>query len=390
VASVEKARSKRGGYVVRYRGSDRKPRTQTFRRKIDADNFAKSVDTDVARGDWIDPAGGRMLLSELGAKYWATTVNLRPSTLARDEANYRNHVLPKFGEMRLSAIDHLTVQEWVANLTKDGLAPATVQKCHQVLAKVLRSAVKGGLIRLSPCEDIDLPRIEREEMRFLQPAEIAHLAEAMHERYRSLVYLGAYGGLRAGEMFGLRRSRLDLMRGRVDVAEIAVEVRGKLFYGPPKTRAGRRSVPLPRFVVDTLTAHAAKLEPTDLVFASPKGETVRASAFRRRFWVPACVATGLGELVEDDYGQKHYEGLRIHDLRHTAVSLWIAAGASPKEIAVRAGHSSVSVVLDRYGHLLPGHEDKVNDALEVLAREAARQTRDGGKLVALNADTRSA
>jgi integrase len=113
-----------------------------------------------------------------------------------------------------------------------------------------------------------------------------------------------------------------------------------------------------------------RLEPGELVFTSPNGATIRASLFRRRFWQPACIDAGLGEIVTDDAGKKHYEGLRVHDLRHSAVALWIAAGASPKEIAVRAGHTSVSTVLDRYGHLLPGHEDKVNDALDVMAEQA--------------------
>jgi len=66
------------------------------------------------------------------------------------------------------------------------------------------------------------------------------------------------------------------------------------------------------------------------------------------------------------------EPLRIHDMRHTAVALWIAAGASPTDIASRAGHTSVAVVLDRYGHLLPGTDDRVNDALDVLANGSAR------------------
>jgi integrase len=180
-----------------------------------------------------------------------------------------------------------------------------------------------------------------------------------------------------GEMFGLRRGRVDLMRGRVDVAEIAVEVKGQHFYGPPKTRAGRRSVPLPRFVVDVLTEHAAGLEPGALVFPSPNGITLRASLFRRRIWTPATVSAGL-------------EPLRLHDLRHTTAALWIAAGASPKEIAARAGHTSVSVVLDRYGHLLPGHEDKVNDALDAFAHSAARQARDVAVLRAVEAGGRGA
>jgi integrase len=321
-------------------------------------------------------------------------VNLRPTTLARDEATYRNHIVPTFGELPLSAIDHLAVREWIAELSASGKAPATVQKAHQVLAKIMRAAVDAGAIRSAPTDRQPLPKIEREEMRFLEPTEIARLAGTISDKYRALVLLGAYGGLRAGEMFGLRRSRLDLLRGRVDVAEIAVEVKGKHFYGPPKTRAGRRSVPLPRFVVDALTDHTAGLEPTDLVFTAPAGGTIRASLFRRRVWAPACVSAGLGQMVKDNPEQKeskeHYEGLRLHDLRHTAVALWIAAGASPKEIAARAGHTSVSVVLDRYGHLLPGSEDKVNAALDALAEQAARQTRDGGRLRVIEGSGKSA
>jgi integrase len=75
-------------------------------------------------------------------------------------------------------------------------------------------------------------------------------------------------------------------------------------------------------------------------------------------------------------GKEHYEGLRLHDLRHTPVALWMAAGPSPKEIATRAGHTSVSVVLDRYGHLLPGSEERVTDAVDDLGRAAFDGPRD--------------
>jgi integrase len=170
--------------------------------------------------------------------------------------------------------------------------------------------------------------------------------------------LGAYGGLRLGEIAGLRRARLDLERREVRVAEIAVEVRGQVFYGPPKTRAGNRTVPLPGFVVDTLTEHLttyAQPGEDGLVFPGAEGAVLRAGLFRNRHWYPAVKAAELAPL-------------RPHDLRHTAVSLWIAAGAKPNQIATWAGHTSVSVVLDRYGHLFPGHERDVLDRLERMHR----------------------
>jgi integrase len=165
-------------------------------------------------------------------------------------------------------------------------------------------------------------KIEREEMRFLTPAEIVDLAEAIHARYRALVFVGAYGGLRMGELAGLRRSRVDLLAGAVTVAETPTEVKGKLIAGPPKTRAGRRTVGLPPFVVRELKAHlAAAQRPSSHVFTAPGGGPLRVPSFRARSWLPATEAAGL----------------RIHDLRHTAVALWIAAGATPKEVAVRGG-----------------------------------------------------
>jgi len=249
-----------------------------------------------------------------------------------------------------------------------------VVKAHQILAKVLRSAVKAKLIASSPCDDTELPAIETHEQRFLTPAEIFEVAEAIDPTYRTMVLTAAYSGLRFGELAGLRAERVDLARSSLHVTEICTEVRGALLYGPPKTKAGRRRVPLPRFVVDALTEHLTDVEHGALVFTNADGTPLRANNWRRRIWQPACIAVGQGEIAESATTKsgETYLGLRPHDLRHTAISLWIAAGASPNEIARRAGHASVATVLDRYGHLLPGTEERVNDALDAMA-DTARQ-----------------
>jgi integrase len=151
---------------------------------------------------------------------------------------------------------------------------------------------------------------------------------------------------------------------RVDVAENITEVEGKLQSGPPKTKASRRRVSLPSGVVEELALHLrAPGRPTDYVFRAPAGGPLRINGFRYRVWRPAVMAAGL-------------PGLRIHDLRHTAVALWIAAGASPKEVAARAGHTSVSFVLDRYGHLFPESDAALRDRLELLFRGATEQRRN--------------
>jgi integrase len=350
-----------GRWEARYRGSDGREHSRRFPTKREAQAFLERTGAEQQRGEWRDPQGAKVRTADWIEAWWATTVNLRPSSRARDEAYIRNHVLPAFGELPLGAITHLDVRAWVAELAAKGRAPATVQKAYQTLSKILRGAVDAGLIAQSPCRNVALPRVEREEMRFLTPPEVAALAEAIDPRYRALVFFDAYCGLRLGELAGLRRGRVDLLHREVRVTEIAVEVKGNLIFGPPKTRAGHRKVPVPRFVADEMAAHLdayGQPNPDALVFVGADGGALRANGWRARHWRPAIRAAGV-------------EPLRPHDLRHTAVSLWVAAGASPKQIATWAGHTSVSVVLDRYGHLFPGHEDTVLARLEDLGRTAA-------------------
>lgn len=284
----------------------------------------------------------------------ATTTDLAPTTRVRDEWLLRGHILPAFGSAALADIGQLDVRSWVAELTASGLAPNTVHKAYQVLSKAMAAAVDAGLLAITPCRNVPLPKVEHQEMRFLSPAEIATLAAVIAPRYRALVLVGGYGGLRIGELAGLRRGRVDVLRSRLDVAEKLVEVRGELLAGGPKTRAGRRQVPLPRPVAEELAVHLERFvgpEPDAFLFAGPDGGALRARQWRARHWGPAVAEAALAPL-------------RPHDLRHTAVALWIAQGASPKQIATWAGHTSVSVVLDRYGHLFPGHEQTVMERLE--------------------------
>lgn len=372
-----------GSFQVRYRDPAGRNRAATFARHRDARAFRDEVEVDKSTGRWVDPTHGRRPLVEWVNDWWASTAALRPSSRARDESYLRTHVIPRFGDVPLAAISQLDVKAWVADLTASGLAPATVVKGYQTLAKIMDAAVEGGLLAGSPCRRVPLPRVEREEMRFCTPAEVARLADVMHERYRALVIVGAYAGLRVSELAGLRRRHVDLLRGKVLVREQAVEVRGYLHVGPPKTRASIRTVPMPRPAVDVVAAHLATHD-GDLVFPGRDGGVMRVNAWRRRFWYPACARAGLGVLDRFDErgklipaGEKtraartHYEGLRPHDLRHTYAALLIATGASPLEVTRRMGHTSTSVVLDRYGHLFPEQFDATTERLAGMWVEAS-------------------
>jgi integrase len=309
------------------------------------------------QGSFVDPRLGKITVEEWFERWWPTVTNLRPTTRARDEASFRNHVLPTFGSTALPRVDRTSLREGVARMSDpvgDGLAPATTSKAVQVFNKAMRAALEDRLISVNPVERLPLPKIEREEMRFLTPTDLALLADTIDPRYRAFVMLAGYSGLRVGELFALRWDNVDMLRRQVTVTETLTDLAGQLSFGPPKTRASPRAVTVPTFVTEELSCTVDSVpDVRTLVFTSPDGHPVRPTLFRRRFWNPAVNEAGLAPL-------------RIHDLRHTAVALWIAAGANPKQIAARAGHTSVSVVLDRYGHLLPEHDGELLERLEDL------------------------
>jgi integrase len=277
----------------------------------------------------------------------------------------------------LARIDNLMIREWVADLGRRaddggaGLAPGSIAKVFQVLDAALQAAVDAKMIPSNPADRVPLPADERDEKRFLLPEEVLHLGDAMPDRYRVLVLLAASTGLRIGELAGLRKNRLDLLRGRLEVMEIVTEVQGHVRLGPPKTKAGRRMVPIPRSVVDELVAHLAAFGgegPDGLAFPGRDGGVLRPAAWLRRVWHPAVVRAGVAPLTP-------------HELRHTAVAWWISAGVDPKRIAAWAGHRSVKTILDTYGHLLPSDDDALTARVDALLTNAYR--RSEGKVLAM-------
>jgi len=363
-------KSRRKPWIVRWRDPQGHQRSKAFRTEREAQQYRARIDVQLDEGDYVAPSGARVRFGDHWDRYREMTAKTRrPSTEARDESYYRSMIAPTFATVPLGQIDYLMVQSWVNDLQAEsihadgsGRSAATVHKAYQLLSKAMSAAAKARLVRSNPCADVELPRIEVERPDILTHEDVALLAATIDPRYSTLVLLAAYSGLRIGEVIALRRSAVDVLRSTVEVRATAVEVNGHIVENPPKTRAGRRTVPIPRFVTDALVEQIHGLGPDDLVFTSPLGTQMRQGLFRRRFFTPAVEAAGLAPR-------------RIHDLRHTAVSFWIDAGASPTEIAARAGHRSVVTVLDRYGHLLPSTEDKVTDALDARARAAVDSVR---------------
>jgi integrase len=350
-----------GRWQVRYRDLSGVMHTgpHTFASKADASRYLAMVEADLHRGAWADPKLGRITLAEWAKRWQATTTNLRPTT--RDLYGYllRRFLLPTFGKASLSSIDVLAVRSWLSSLEGQGVSASTRAKAYRLLSRVLGAAVEAGYLLRNPCTVKGAGQERAPEMRFATVVQVAALAEAIDPRYRALVLVAAYGGLRWGELVGLQVRRVDLLHGRVVVAAQVAEVNGRLIPGPPKTEAGRRTVTLPAAAAVALAEHLAEYAepgPDGLVFPAPEGGYLRRSNFSRRSWVPATRAAGV-------------EGLRLHDLRHSAATLALAAGANTRELMERMGHTSPAVAL-RYQHVMAGRDQAIAAALDEIVQAA--------------------
>lgn len=335
------------------------------------------VEAEKGRGMWVDPAAGRITLAAWFEE-WSGTLTVRPSTANLYGYLARRYLLPTFGSTELSKVTTTDVRRWLASLQNRDLSQNTVAKAYRLLSRVMRAAVNDGLIGRTPCTVQGAGTERSPEMRFVTVEEVHEIAAAVPEHYRAMVLLAAFGGLRWGELTGLRRSRVDLLHRSITVAEQLTEVNGRLEFGPPKTDSGRRTVAIPAFVCEELEAHLnAFAEPgkNGLVFPAPEGGPMRRSNFRRRIWLPALASAGI-------------EGARFHDLRHTAGTMAAIAGATTRELMSRLGHASPRAAII-YQHATEERDAEIAAKLDALAaspRPTGHQDADGD-LVELHENT---
>ena len=339
-------------------GGRRQDTVETWDRKTDAERWLRAELGRRDRGEWVDPKLGKTRFGEWAETVMGARLHTRASTRARDRSVLDSLVMPTFGGFELRRLTPADIEAWVSELVGAGYAATTVHKAHALLRMILTAAVESDLLARSPVRGVKLPRIERREMRFLTPAELSGLLEAVPDRYRLLVKTAAYTGLRFGELAGLRPRDVEPLRKTITVRRGLVEVSGRLHVEEPKTSASRRTIAIPAWLGEELAFHLAGHD-TQYVFTAPRGGPLRRSGFRFRVWMPATVLAGL-------------EGLRFHDLRHTHAAWLIKAGEHPKVIQARLGHASISTTLDRYGHLMDGLDEAAAEALPRLPAHYSR------------------
>lgn len=368
MASISKRSS--GQWRARYRDPAGKEHARHFRRKVDAQRWLNEVTASVVTGAYVDPKAGRVTVREY-AERWRSIQAHRPRTRTHYEMVLRRYVHPVLGDRPLSAVLPSDVQAWVRQLETGSadqapLQPATIGVAHSILSAVFKAAVRDRRLAANPCAGTRLPRVEKRKVVPPTTEAVEALRAAMPAEFQALVTFTAGTGMRQGEVFGLTVDRLDMLRRTVTVDRQLVGVdAGRPAFGPPKTDASVRDIPLPRVVVDALAAQLAAYGegPGGVVFTLD-ALPIRRSSFFERVWRRSLDAADLPRSI------------RFHDLRHYYASLLIRHGESVKTVQARLGHASATETLDTYSHLWPDSDDRTREAVDSVLLADSLRTRE--------------
>ncbi len=330
-----------GRFQASYLGPDGRRRTapRTFETKRDAEHFLTRVEADLLSDVWTDPHRAKITLGDYGARWIAERPALRPRTVELYRWLFGKHIEPWLGAVQLGRLTTAVIREWRAALLAAGVSQSVTAKAYRLLRAVLTTAVEEDrILPRNPCRVRGADREQSAERPVLTVAQVLELADAMpHRRFRVLILLTAFATLRWGEVTALRRCDVaaDGTWARVNFAHTEVKGRG-IVVGPPKSRAGVRTVAVPAPVAAELVKHLMAYvgQASDaLVFTGPNGAVLRRGNFNTLArWVETVAALGA-------------PGLHFHDLRHTGNLLAAQTGASTKDLMARMGHDDMRAAL---------------------------------------------
>ncbi len=315
-----------------------------IRTKREAEAFVATTTVAANRGEYIDPQSTRITVGDLGPEWLAAQMRLKPSSFGVLESAWRVYVEPRWGTVEVGRIRHSEVQLWVKRLM-EGKAPSihrpkplgatSVIRNYGVLASILDYAVKDRRLVVNPARGVHLPRRQGKRHAYLSHQQVELLASSAKDK-GVLVRLLCYTGLRWGEAIALHVRDVEFDRRRVSVIENAVRVGGRIIVGTPKSHHARR-VPIPTFLMEELAELTRERGAAALVFGDGVHH-LNQPTVKGGWWVQAI---GRAQAADPTFPTP-----TIHDLRHTAASLAVSAGANVKAVQRMLGHASAAMTLD--------------------------------------------
>lgn len=328
-----------------------------FATKADATAAMVSMQAELASGTRVEPS--KMTLGQYLDR-WIEEVRVRATT----RKSYRGAIAklrPLIGDVRLQLLDRAMVRgayDKLSSTPVGGRLPArkTIHNVHLALSAALAAAVDERLIKANAAHGAHKFSRENDqtEMRYWSATELRKFFLTLSGQDLALYRLLAYTGMRRGEVLGLRWEDVDLGAARLSVRQQLTRIEqadGYVWgFGPPKTRAARRTIDLDPATVAVLRSHRDRqAEARRAMLEAYTGDLVVAGGDGRHL-DPDVVSQNFAKLVT----AAEVPAIRLHDLRHTHATLLLKAGQPVKVVSERLGHAKVSTTMDLYQHVIPG------------------------------------
>ncbi|NOH11525.1 MAG: site-specific integrase [Chloroflexi bacterium] len=279
----------------------------------------------------------------------------------------KNHIIPTLGNKKLNTIKSSDIQRLMNKKREEGQSPWRLQYIRRVLNKAMGQAVSWGVITYNPVKAVTIPKVPKKEMKVWDKDQAkSFLAYVEGHRLEALYYLAFTTGMRQGELLGLHWLDLDWENNRIQVKRQLRRVREKgLMFEELKTETSQREIVLADSTIAILKKHkefqqkeillaGERWKENEIVFPSTIGSPLEPRNLYRHF-VEVTKKLGLPKI-------------RFHDLRHTAATLMLIEGIHPKVVQERLGHSSVTLTLDTYSHVIPSMQTEVVEKLDKLLK----------------------
>lgn len=346
-----------------YRDRDGARRAKQFPTRRAADDYLVTVRSDLRQGRHVAP--GASITVQAAGDLWierAERDQLARSTVNQYARHLRLHISPALGAVKLADLTAPRVYDFAGDLLA-ATSRATARKVLVSLGSMLDEAVRRGLHSHNVARSVTLPRTSAEEaegdaIEMPTKAELRAILEKAAGRWRPMIVAAMFTGLRGSELRGLQWGDVDLKAGLLRVRRRADQWNA---FGPPKSKAGKREIPLAPMVVNELKRWrlACPKGELDLVFPAPDGGVVSHSCILKDGFGPLQVAAGVVRLEKGAEGEEPTARAKygLHALRHAAAALFIEQGFSPKKVQTIMGHASIKMTYDVYGYLFASEAD---------------------------------
>jgi integrase len=297
---------------------------------------------------FIDGARGGAIRNRSGDIY-------KPSALRGIDEAFRLRIVPDLGARKLADVKRADLQRLVSRMQAAGQSPSTVRNTVNAVRALYRWAAQHDLVETSPTLGLALPAVRGRRERIASPQQAERLLAALSETERPLWATALYTGLRRGELRALDWAGVDFERGVIHVSSSWDNKEGEI---SPKSAAGTRDVPIGDTVRTALMRHrlAQGRGGQGLVFGRSAKQPFNANTVQSR--------------ADRAWNASGRERITLHECRHTYASLMIASSTRAEDLKKFMGHASITVTVDRYGHLMPGAEQEAASKLDAYLREA--------------------